>query len=370
MSYHMGSKHLLVFDSIPFMGGSKIATETILQCCKNPNTRITVLTNDCTSWKWPKFQIQRLYEFPQLVKRERGIPYLVRHFILFLNILCVRIKYGKIDLTVGASGPGNDLSIFLAKKVLGFRVLQLILGPVAASRTIARCLMNTDHIYYLETLENGINQALSLLASSLSQLKQGGKIIEHLVLGLPVQAWPTAIQTGLPPTLFWGASLYKWKGLDVLLDAIKRIPENQRPQTHICYIRPKQTSLDVTLAPVEIAKVHWYETPDNLDSIRGQSNIFISTSDREPFGLSILEAMAAGLCVIIPRDGAYWDKQLIENQQCIKYKPGDSHDLMLQLLELYQDHERVQTLGQAAKVIAENYRADQLYKSLIERLEE
>ncbi len=363
-------KHVLILDPIPFMGGSKIATENILRCCKKPGIRITVLTNDRTSWTWPKLHVQRLYELPQLIEKEMGVLYFIRHFILFANILWVRIRWGKINLAIGASGPGNDLAIYFAQAVLNFQVLQLVLGPVAVSRTIARCLMTSDSLYYLESAENDLNRALALFKSSLSQRKDYGARVERLVLGLPGRQWPTAIPSESGPVLFWAASLYKWKGLDIFLDAIKLIPEENRPRINICYIRPKQTTLDVSLAPIKIAKVYWYETPDNLDAIRAQSSIFVSTSDREPFGLSILEAMAAGLCIVIPRDGAYWDKQLIEHQQCVKYTPGDSHDLMLKLSMLLEDLGKMRDLGLAAKRVAESYRAEVCYQSLVKHIED
>ncbi|MEI8597440.1 glycosyltransferase [Vibrio sp. M60_M31a] len=120
---------------------------------------------------------------------------------------------------------------------------------------------------------------------------------------------------------FWAASLLKWKGLETLIKASKRAAISQSVVLNVCYIRPVDTCLPISNAPVLLSHTIWYEDPENLDDIRSQSNIFVSTSCNEPFGLSILEALAAGMCVVIPSDGAYWDKTLTHNENCIKYQP-------------------------------------------------
>ncbi|MBF4438182.1 glycosyltransferase, partial [Vibrio anguillarum] len=55
--------------------------------------------------------------------------------------------------------------------------------------------------------------------------------------------------------------------------------------------------------------------------------LFVSTSQQEPFGLSILEALAAGMCVIIPEDNAYWDSLLTHELNCLKYAANDVSSL-------------------------------------------
>jgi len=110
--------------------------------------------------------------------------------------------------------------------------------------------------------------------------------------------------------------------------------------------------------------INWYESPSNLDEIRRSNSIFISTSKREPFGLSILEALAAGLCVVIPSDGAYWDHRLIHNKNCIKYTPGDASDLAHVLRDLQANPNRLNRIALTGKLVAQQYRASVRYKNI------
>ena len=91
-------------------------------------------------------------------------------------------------------------------------------------------------------------------------------------------------------------------------------------------------------------------------------------SKNEPFGLSTLESMAAGLAILIPADGAYWDRQLQDRQDCLKYRADDPTDLALKILYLKQNPEVVCALGRAAQLRASEYRSDRVYRQVIDSL--
>lgn len=363
----MNSKrHLLVIDPTAFTGGSKIATENMLHLLDCKRMRITVLTTDRDSWHWSQLKRVRLFEPKWLSQQEQGIPYLLRHMVIALNLLLTRLRFGRFDIAVGASGPGIDLALYLLKPILGFRLVQLIHGPVAPSRTIGRCLLAADEVHYLKSARTSLLSALSRLTATPHKLTTPH--FQVMQNGLPEHAWPSRCQTERP-IIFWAASLLKWKGLETLLDALKHLETTARPETHICYIRPKEIPLPVSDAPVVIDAVHWHENPRHLDEIRASSNIFVSTSRNEPFGLSILEAMAAGHCVLIPADDAYWDRTLKNGIDCIKYTPGDAMDLAGKLRSISSDMERVRTLGAAAARMARDYRAQTRYAPIKNTLE-
>lgn len=255
----------------------------------------------------------RLFQCAWLAQQEQGIAYFLSHLWIAFFVLITRLRLGRIDVALGASGPGVDLALYLVKPLLGFRIVQLVHGPVARSRTI-RCQV-------------------------------------------------------VRPVIFWEALLLKWKGLDTLLQAARTVDVENRPPTHICYIRPKKTALPVSLAPVVLEAVCWHEAPKDLDQLRAEANIFVSTSECEPFGLSILEAMAAGHCVVIPADGAYWDRILKQGVDCLKYRPGDSADLAGKLDFLNNNLAQIKRLGEAAFKVASQYRASQCYAPIKKALE-
>jgi len=354
-------RHLLIIDPIAFTGGSKIATENILRLLDSEQMRITILTADTDSWHWPQLRRIRLFEPQWLSRQEQGIPYFLRHLLIALQLMLIRLRLGRLDITMGASGPGVDLALYLLKPVLGFRLVQLIHGPVACSRTIARCLRAANEVHYLKSAGASLISALHTLAPAPHKLTTPH--FQVMQNGLPDHAWPSRCQNERP-VIFWAASLLKWKGLETLLDALRLIEKETRPDAHICYIRPQKSPLPISDAPVTIDAVYWHENPAHLDEIRATANIFVSTSHHEPFGLSILEAMAAGHCVLIPADDAYWDRTLENNINCIKYNPGDAMDLASKLRSLNCDMDRVRHLGNAAARTARHYRAETRYATI------
>jgi len=354
-------RHLLIIDPIAFTGGSKIATENILRLLDSEQIRITILTADTDSWHWPQLKRVHLFEPQWLSRQEQGIPYFLRHLLIACQLMLTRLRLGRLDIAMGASGPGVDLALYLLKPVLGFRLVQLIHGPVACSRTIARCLRAANEVHYLKSAGASLISALHTLAPTPYELTTPHfQIMQN---GLPNHAWPNRCQSERP-VIFWAASLLKWKGLETLLDALRLIETETRPDTHICYIRPQKNPLPISDAPVTIDAVYWHENPAHLDEIRATANIFVSTSHHEPFGLSILEAMAAGHCVLIPADDAYWDRTLENNVNCIKYTSGNAMDLANKLRSLSCDMERVRSLGNAAAKTACHYRAETRYATI------
>jgi len=357
------SKHIVVIDAIDFAGGSKIATNILLQTLLHSGLKVTIITNDKSCWH-PQYQFIKLYEIAWLANKEQGFCYFFRHIILALYLIITRLRYGPINIAVGASGPGVDLSLYLSQPLLSFKIMQLIHGPVANSRTIARCLVRANYVLYLKSALPSIKQCLSkrLLQPQLNALLKSD-VYQEFNNGLLASSWPSQCQYDNPQIL-WAASLLKWKGLDFFVQAIAKIPRDNRPITEICYIRPRSTRQAVSQVPIMLPKLCWHEQPPKLDRIRARCNIFISTSDNEPFGLSILEALAAGHCVIIPKDQSHWDQTLSHGINCLKYQPNNLSDLVEQLLSVSSNINKIKKLGHNGQHIARQYRADKLHAKL------
>lgn len=69
--------------------------------------------------------------------------------------------------------------------------------------------------------------------------------------------------------------------------------------------------------------------------------------------------MAAGLFVVIPVDGAWWDRNLVDGVNFIKYKPSNSCEPAKALAMLMSMPSKVADIGDAARLyVTEKYRAD------------
>ncbi|MGF1756771.1 glycosyltransferase family 4 protein [Photobacterium sagamiensis] len=359
-------KHILVWDGIAFAGGSKNATLSLLKTLDSNQVVITVITKDPTSWQGMQLKKLQLLEMRWLANKTQGVLFFIKHLLLVFNLVIARLRFGKIDMVLGASGPGGDFTLYFARLLFRFVLVQLVHGPVACSRSIGRCLIKADAVFYLASTEESIQNALHRFRGFSEELVNTTRF-QAFNNGLSLEHWPQACQQQ-HPQLYWAASLLKWKGLDLFVQALQQLDSNERPQTHICYIRPKQINLLISKAPVALERVHWHEMPDHLDRIRAESNIFVSTSHSEPFGLSILEAMAAGHCILIPDDGAYWDQVLVDGECCVKYQAGNAADLAEKIRQLQANDKLRRRLGKAAFKIAQNYVADDLYRPLTERI--
>ena len=362
----MTGKCCLVLDTIPYRGGSKIATEKALRLWLAQGQQVAVLGHDPHSWRLPGVRFCRLYEPAWLIRREQGVAYFLRHGLIAIQLLlwalCLRA-----DVLLGASGPGNDLALYGVKGVLRLPLLQWVHGPVARSRTLGRVLARADRLFYLSSSRDSLLAALqAALPPARAEAILQGEHWQPIENGLARDEWPTPSRPGQQPQLFWAASLLKWKGLDTLVAALRSMP--QPLESHICYLRPTATGLGVSDPCPQLPASHWYEAPGSLDAVRARCNIFVSTSRHEPFGLSILEAMAAGHAVVIPADGAYWSRILVSEESCLTYQPNDSEDLARQLTRLKQDPALRDRLGEAARQLAQRYHAEQVYAPVVTAL--
>ncbi|MDD9194447.1 glycosyltransferase family 4 protein [Aliivibrio sp. S3MY1] len=365
------SNHILVLDPITYSGGSKIATREMLDLLNRKNNRVTILTANPSSWLLRNVEIIKMSHPNWLPVSEYGKSYWTRQLYFCFWLFYARLFYGKIDVAVGASGPGIDMPIYIMKCFLGYQITQLIHGPVGLSRSIGLCLCHAEHVFYLQSTYPSLLTALKQVwrkdELSVQTAKQEQLFATHhfesFVNGIAKKNRPSACQYQ-SPSLFWAASLLKWKGLDLLLETTENIPTDERIPTNICYLTPENNVLPTTRAPRLIESITWHHQPSNLDTLRAQANIFVSTSHQEPFGLSILEALMAGMCVIIPSDGAFWDLVLTHNKNCLKYQPNDISSLQLRISQAGSDLNLITQLGQSGAHLSQGYQAEKCYLSI------
>ncbi|MDA0147609.1 glycosyltransferase family 4 protein [Vibrio sp. LaRot3] len=370
--------HHLIFDPIPFKGGSKIATSDALSQCSNGKVSFTVLTVDPSYWSQSglatqhEVSIVKLSSISWLNRRYQGIGYWLNQALCCVMLLIAILRSPKVNGFIGASGPGIDMPLYLVKWLTNIPVFQFIHGNVAPSRSIGWCLTKADKVFYLPSTKYSIRLALraylgkTLRLSDVTAIENSfltNRNFIQFVNGISIDRWPSQSHSHFP-VCFWAASLLKWKGLDLLVNALRYSHQIQPIASHICFIKPQNSAVDVSTAPVVLKHTKWHQDPPNLDEIRAQCNIFISTSHKEPFGLSILEALAAGMCVVIPQDGSYWDGKLTDGVNCVKYQPRDFQSLSRAILTIYKDTIKLKTLRRNALEVAKEYRAEATYSTI------
>ena len=362
MSSQMGTDKVLIVDPIAFRGGSKVATEVVLAelSKRMPAMACHVMTEDRDSW--PHCPHHRLW-IPAIVRgRESGWRYLLKQGWQTLLILWQVWRLGGVSCLVAASGPGVDLCCYWAGQLLGIPVVQFIHGPVGCSGLSARALWRARAVFYLDSCRPSLTAILTRLGQS-----HFPPHWQSFTNGLSSQSWPTATAGGTD--ILWAASLLRWKGLDTMLAAHQQM-RGERPELVVCYLQPKNSLQPCSHIAPELPGTRWHANPVNLDEIRSECGIFVSTSQQEPFGLSILEAMAAGLCVVIPADGAWWDQRLHDGVECCKYQPDDPDDLARVLGTLNAMPDVVATLGRNAQAHATtHYKAADTYQGIIDQWE-
>lgn len=354
---------IVVVDPIPFRGGSKVATEVLLDelAKRMPEMTFHVLTQDPASWTHCRHH--KLWVPPILKGRESGLGYLLKQGWQTMVILWLVWRLGEVKCLLAASGPGVDLGCYWAARLLRCRVVQLIHGPVGCSGLSARALKRANLVFYLESARRSLEALILRLGET-----DFPSHWKSFINGLSEVDWPTTTSGG--SRILWAASLLKWKGLETILAAHQQISSG-RPELIVCYLQPMGTRLPCSQPQPQLSDTRWYSSPDNLDEIRSRCGIFVSTSHQEPFGLSILEAMAAGLCVVIPTDGAWWDQHLMDGVNCCKYHPNDSDDLARVLVALDAMPDVVIRLGRNAQVHAStHYKAVDTYQGTVDRWED
>ncbi|MEW6995816.1 glycosyltransferase family 4 protein [Colwelliaceae bacterium MEBiC 14330] len=347
-------KRILIYDPVPFKGGSKKVMKTILAELPK-DIEAWVLSNDEESWCESTINFVPLFSPHYLEDKTTGLLYFLKQFIYLLSLLWTMIKLKRFTKIIAISGPNVDFALYLLSELIHINVIQLIQGNIAKSKVATFGLLRANKVFYLPSTYQSIIQALKPHKNNSNIDKT---IFTPFVNGInkaKIKPKKAHSQVGL----LWAASLLKWKRVELFIDAISTLnamDDNAKNYfANICYIEPK-TDAYFNIAQVRhIDNVFWYKDPENLNDIRATSSIFISTSEKEPFGLSILEAMAAGLAIVIPADDAYWDQHLTDGYNCIKYNPNDINSLVEALLRLINNAALLSKIARQAKNSAQHY---------------
>lgn len=358
-------KRILIYDPVPFKGGSKKVMKTILTQLPS-NVEVWVISNDKDSWSDSVINFVPLFSPHLLQDKATGLLYFIKHFIYLLSLLFTMMKLKRFSKIVGISGPNVDFALYLLSELISIDIIQLVQGDIAKSKIAGFGLIRANKVFYLPSTYPSILQALECYNSKLTIDKDTFIPFVNGIDKGKIKTKKNHSQVGF----LWAASLLKWKRIELFIDAMTKLnstyDNTDKYFANICYIEPK-TNAYFNIAQVpHIDNVHWYKDPIDLNDIRATSSVFISTSEKEPFGLSILEAMAAGLAIVIPADDAYWDQHLTDGYNCIKYTPNDTNSLLEALVRLMNDANLLSKISRQARNSAQHYCHVRCYSQIVE----
>jgi glycosyltransferase involved in cell wall biosynthesis len=160
------------------------------------------------------------------------------------------------------------------------------------------------------------------------------------------------------------ATYARWKGQDVFLRAVKRVMQNPSRQPVRFYIvggpiyatrgsqfsREELESMSRELGVAERVGLVPFQA-DLVPVYRALDIVVHASTQPEPFGLTIAEALACGRSVIVSKGGGNVER-LEEGVNGIGIAPGDEHGMAGAIRELVEVPARRAGLGDAARTFA------------------
>jgi glycosyltransferase involved in cell wall biosynthesis len=176
----------------------------------------------------------------------------------------------------------------------------------------------------------------------------------------PLPLFPSPPLVSRPPTIGYLARLAPEKGLHILADAfilLKRMPGTEAAKLRIAgwlgdQHRPYADQVFQQLRAAGVGEAFDFvgevDRRAKLAFLSSLDVLSVPTTYREPKGLFVLEALAAGAPVVVPAHGAF-PEVMEDTQGGLLHRPEDPFDLAQRLHELLTDHQRRSQLANAGR---------------------
>jgi len=343
---------LLVHDESPALGGSVTSLGALVPFLQRSGWRVEVAALQPDGWAGEGIE-------PHLMRRRgervKGAAYFARETIRALDL---RALAGRLrpDVLLANNGPTANLATHLAGRSLGLPVAQYVRGPFPGSDLAGKILRSSATIFTVGDECARLTSAVGKVASA------------PVAEGLEPSRWP-APRAPFTRDWLWNSALIGWKGLPLLLDTYGRLGPGM-PRLHVCFTTLPAHHPDAVPAPCRVPDgVELRRAPPDLDLLRSRCLVYVHTALRpEPFGRSVLEAMAAGLCPIVPAAGT--PGRLVRHMvNGLVYAPGSGEGLASLLRLAERDPSLCARLGARAEADARAYRSDVAFQPILSGLE-
>lgn len=172
------------------------------------------------------------------------------------------------------------------------------------------------------------------------------------------------------------ARVSRWKRHDLALKALESIADVE-PKVHLVCVGAKDR-LDpewwehlqvLTSQSPFLGRVHWIGEVQDIRPWLRSSSLLLLTSDNEPFGRVLVEAMACGLPVIATRSGGV-PEIVREGIDGILVSPGSANEVCEAVLKLFRNEDLRKSLSESGRKRAEEFSIERHLNQMVEVFEE
>ncbi len=359
--------HCVIFD-VAMSAITRKRTQRALANCALNNVNYTVITADKESWQSSSFYACHNVTFGLIPNWVSVQSHSTLHrwtsqlFVLFMLLWYVGIC-AKRDLIIGISNPHLDRPLYQVRSWFDFQLTQFVQEKFPTNAKSGEGCCKADRLFYLPSLTEDIIDAIERFQHSdlpkdqahhCAQIKFASLEAQAMLPDLCLSEWPSQCQY-ISPKLFWNGSSTPNEYRVHLIESLKMLSRQRHIQGAICYTKKADTCLrsnDEAMPVTPIQGIKWFENTPNIDALRSQCNILLITPNQAHAEREVLLAMAAGMCIVMPKDNSYWDNQLIEDVQCIKYQPQLQQSLVDTINTLLDDCELIYQIGLNASELA------------------
>jgi rhamnosyl/mannosyltransferase len=202
----------------------------------------------------------------------------------------------------------------------------------------------------------GISVSTRSLLNQSTVLKAYEEKVKVIPFGIDISGFPAGSAAGSGPLLFVGRLVY-YKGIEVLLEAVARIPEAELVIVGDGPLKDKLKRKIVKSGLSDRVQLLGDISNAKLKTIMNESGALVlpSTHKSETFGLVQLEAMASSIPVISTNLPTGVATVNIDNETGFVVTPGDVSELTEAIIKIYQDPQKACELGYEGRARVEKY---------------
>ncbi len=169
------------------------------------------------------------------------------------------------------------------------------------------------------------------------------------------------------PIVAWMGRIHSIKRLDLLASAFAKA-HSIAPQLRLVLAGPDEGGHRAEVAPLFAGSgdaVIWTGELEGVEKLRllADANVLVACSNVESFGMSIVEAMASAVPVVVTQT-CPWPQ--IEREHCGRWVQHDADSIAKGILELTSNPSRARAMGaKARQFVMENYAWDSVAASMV-----